>query len=130
MAKATLNNPEKARQFFENKITFTLGPIELKSLIEEKEPIAVIDVRAAEDFAKGHVPGAINLPKSEWKSLKGLAKDRPNIVYCYTHVCHLAATACAEFAAAGFSVMEMEGGFKAWKEHDLKIETKEMSNRS
>ena len=39
-----------------------------------------------------------------------------------TQVCHLAANACVAFASQGFPVMELEGGFTAWKEHDLEIE--------
>jgi len=37
-------------------------------------------------------------------------------------VCHLAAAAAVEFAAKGFSVMEMDGGMRAWREHELDIE--------
>jgi rhodanese-related sulfurtransferase len=44
------------------------------------------------------------------------------VVYCYTQQCHLAANACAQFAAKGFPVMELEGGFANWKEHQLDIE--------
>ena len=35
----------------------------------------------------------------------------------------LAATAAVEFAGKGYSVMEMDGGFAAWKAHDLEIES-------
>jgi hypothetical protein len=41
---------------------------------------------------------------------------------CYTQMCHLAAQACAKFASRGCPVMEMEGGFAAWKAADLDIE--------
>ena len=34
----------------------------------------------------------------------------------------LAAKACVAFARQGFPVMEWEGGFNGWKEHDLEIE--------
>jgi len=40
-----------------------------------------------------------------------------NVVYCYSAVCHLAARACISFASRGFPVMEMDGGFEAWKEY-------------
>ena len=49
--------------------------------------------------------------------------------FCYSQVCHLAATAAVEFAGKGYSVMEMEGGFEAWKEHDLEIETSESGSK-
>ncbi|HWH70053.1 MAG TPA: rhodanese-like domain-containing protein, partial [Candidatus Sulfotelmatobacter sp.] len=86
------------------------------------ETITIVDVRAAEDFAKGHIPGAINLPQGSWDNPQGLDQRKTNVVYCYSQVCHLAASACAVFAAKGFPVMEMEGGFKAWEAHELQIE--------
>jgi len=52
-----------------------------------------------------------------------LRKDALNVLYCYTQQCHLAATAAVEFAGNGYSVMEMDGGFEAWKENDLEVET-------
>jgi rhodanese-related sulfurtransferase len=118
----TIPDPVKARQYFEDKITFTTGPVELDRMLKAHENISVIDVRAEEDYRKGHVPGAVNLPKERWDTLEGLSKDKPNILYCYSMVCHLAATAACEFAAKGFPVMELEGGFDEWKEHDLEIE--------
>ena len=117
------HDPAKAKEYFEDKLAFTTGPVELDQLIKSGENnITVVDVRAAEDYAKGHIPGAISLPKDKWASLEGLTKDKTNVVYCYSQVCHLAAKACAEFAGQRYPVMEMDGGFKAWQEHDLDIE--------
>jgi rhodanese-related sulfurtransferase len=116
-------DPVKAKEYFEDKITFTTGPIELDRMLrEEEEELAVIDVRAAEDYAEGHIPGAINLPKERWETFEGLEKDKTNVLYCYSQVCHLAATAAVEFASNGYPVMEMDGGFKAWREYELEIE--------
>lgn len=112
----------RARAFFEQKVAFTTGPMEVDSAIKAHENIAIVDVRAAEDYEKGHLPGAINLPKGNWENAEGLQKNRTNIVYCYSQQCHLAAKACAQFAAQGIPVMEMEGGFEVWQEHDLETE--------
>jgi len=117
------NDPEKARQFFADKIGFTTGPVEVSHNLAQRADIQIVDVREAEDFRKGHIPGAINLPHEKWESLEGLRKDALNVLYCYTQQCHLAATAAVEFAGKGFSVMEMDGGFEAWKENELQIET-------
>jgi len=120
-AELKKNDPEKARQYFANRMAFTTGPIELDRN-RNRPDIAIIDVRAAEDYAEGHIPGAVNLPEEKWPTLQGLRKDALNVVYCYSHVCHLAAAAAVEFAGKGFSVMEMEGGWKAWHEYDLEVE--------
>jgi len=118
-----LQSPAKAKKFFENKVSFTTGPIELNRMIEQQQNINTVDVREVEDYAKGHIPGAINLPKSRWDTYEGLDKDKTNVLYCYTLVCHLAATAAVEFADEGYPVMELEGGFDTWKEYGLPIET-------
>jgi rhodanese-related sulfurtransferase len=117
------NDPEKARQYFANKMAFTTGPVELASNLKEGTDLTVIDVRASEDYNKGHIPGAINLPYEKWNTWEGLRKDALNVLYCYSAVCHLAATAAVEFASQGYPVMEMDGGFEAWKDNDQEIET-------
>jgi rhodanese-related sulfurtransferase len=130
--QATLNRihpPAAARRYFEDKLAFTTGPVELERWIKAGEDnLVIVDVRAAEDFAKGHIPGAINVPKEQWDNPQGLNKSKTNVVYCYSQQCHLAANACVQFAAKDYPVMELEGGFQAWKEHQFDIE-EEMAHR-
>lgn len=121
VTKTRVQDPVKAKEYFENKMAFTTGPVELERMLPQRE-VNVVDVRAAEDYAEGHIPGAINLPKDRWGTLEGLKKDKTNVLVCYSQVCHLAATAAVEFADKGYPVMELEGGFKSWKEHHLDIE--------
>jgi rhodanese-related sulfurtransferase len=116
-------DPAKAKAYFENKITFTTGPVEVDHKLKDHEDIVVVDVRAEEDYRKGHIPGAINLPRERWDTFEGLSKDKPNILYCYSLVCHLAAAAAWKFASEGYPVMELDGGFDEWQEHQLEIET-------
>jgi rhodanese-related sulfurtransferase len=121
-AELQKNDPAKAREYFADKMAFTTGPIELDRNIRQRADIVVIDVREEADYQQGHIPGAINLPKSRWGAAEGLRQDALNVIYCYSQVCHLAATAALEFAGQGYSVMELEGGFDEWKEHGLEIE--------
>jgi rhodanese-related sulfurtransferase len=120
--KMMVHDAQKAKEYFEDKMAFTTGPVELERMMKQREDINIVDVRAAEDYAEGHIPGAVNLPKDKWHTLEGLRKDRTNVLYCYSHVCHLAATAAVEFASKGYPVMELDGGFNTWKEHDMDIE--------
>ena len=120
--KMMISDPQKAKEYFEAKMAFTTGPVELERMMKQGENINIVDVRAAEDYAEGRIPGAVNLPKDKWQTLEGLRKDKTNVLYCYSQVCHLAATAAVEFASKGYPVMEMDGGFRAWKEHDMEIE--------
>lgn len=120
--KLMITDPAKAKEYFEAKMAFTTGPVELERMMRQGEAINVVDVRAAEDYAEGRIPGAINLPKDQWHTLKGLRRDKINVLYCYSHVCHLAAAAAVEFAGKGYPVMELEGGFGVWKDGELDIE--------
>lgn len=121
--KPQFGDPKHARKYFADKMTFTTGPAELKHWLDEKEPVNVIDVRRAEDYEKGHIPGAVSLPKEKWSTHEGLKKDKVNVVYCYMQQCHLAPEACVEFAENGYSVCELEGGFDVWQRHGLPVQS-------
>ena len=123
-------NPEDAKKYFKDKICFTTGPAEVKSFRDRGEDFTLIDVREAEDFAKGHPPGALSLPRDQWDTYAGLQKDKVNILLCYSEVCHLAAKAALKFATKGYPVMEMDGGFKAWEEMKMPVETGEAQRKS
>ena len=116
----------KAKKYFQDKLDFTTGPVELERWVKQGQPVNIVDVRAAEDYAEGHIPRAINLPKDQWHDVKmlkaRLRKDKINVLYCYSHVCHLAATAAVEFAGKGYPVMELEGGWRWWKNDGFDIE--------
>ena len=120
----------EAVRFFERKLAFTTGPIELNELLKGRHDVTVVDVRRPEDYRKGHIPTAINLPREEWGTLRGLERGKPVAVYCYSQQCHLAARACLEFALKGFRVMELEGGWHAWKEYGLEIEGEKKLRRA
>jgi rhodanese-related sulfurtransferase len=122
-------SPAKAREYFSNKMEFTTGPVELKRAMDRDE-VVIVDVRAAEDYAKGHIPGAINVPKDKWEQPTGLHRDKTNVVYCYSQVCHLAATAALGWTTQGYPIMELEGGFEGWKENNLPIETSSAGSSS
>jgi rhodanese-related sulfurtransferase len=113
---------KQAREFFARKLAFTTGPFELSAQIKRNEHITIVDVRLPSDYATGHIPGAINLPQGKWHTLAALSKDRTAVVYCYSQTCKLAAAAAVEFASAGIPVVEMEGGFEAWKKSELPVE--------
>ena len=100
-------------------MAFTTGPVEVDYFRNQGDDFNLIDVRAKEDFDEEHAESAVGLSQDEWNSFRGLSKDKLNILYCYSEVCHLAAKAAVKFAAAGYPVMEMDGGFEGWKAHDL-----------
>ncbi len=118
-------SPEQALGYFQNKLAFTAGPKEVERMIDDGDPITIVDVRKPKEYAKGHVPHALSIPKEHWTSpaaLESLYRNKLNVVYCYSAVCHLAANFCAELASRGYRVMEMEGGMEAWKQNGLDVE--------
>lgn len=114
--KETRFNSEKAQCFFSKMLAFTLGPVELKELMDEGK-VKVVDVRRAEDYEIAHIPSAISIPKEDLENnLDKLSKEEVNVVYCYNQQCHLGAKACLVLADYGYPVMLLEGGFKTWTE--------------
>ena len=51
-----LVDPARAKAYFQDKLDFTTGPVELSKMLKSGQAINVIDVRYAEDFEKGHIP--------------------------------------------------------------------------
>jgi rhodanese-related sulfurtransferase len=115
---------QRAQRFFDERLAFTTGPHELSHMLDSGQDLVVVDVRQPSDYRAGHVPGAVNLPNGMWDKPGGkLRKDAPNVLYCYSATCHLAAQAARELAAQGYPVVEMEGGFPAWEQGGGAVES-------
>jgi rhodanese-related sulfurtransferase len=117
------NMLHRANKFFDDLLDFTRGPVELNEMIKEGVNMNIIDVRRPDDYSKGHIPGSVNLPEDKWSTFKGLSKDRPNIVYCYSTVCQLSIRAAKYFVEHDFPTLQLVGGIEEWKRNDLPVET-------
>lgn len=107
---------DKAKCFFSKMVAFTLGPIELKDLIDEGK-VRLVDVRRPEDYEIAHIPTAISIPKDKLEdNFDKLSKEEVTVVYCYNQQCHLGAKAALVLADYGYPVMLLDGGFKTWTE--------------
>jgi rhodanese-related sulfurtransferase len=77
----------------------------------------VLDVRSPEEFAKGHVPGALNVDINApgfASKVSSFDKSKPILLNC--HAGSRGAIASAELAKLGFkSVCNLEGGLAAWE---------------
>ena len=125
----SLIDKNRAVSYFRSKMEFSLGPAELDHLIRDHADVTIMDVRAEDDYRKGHLPRAINVPKNRWDSFTGLSQTRRHIIYCYTQQCHLATEACLKFSVRGFRVMELEGGMEAWRQFGFQVESGEPAVR-
>lgn len=112
-----------AVSYFEHKLAFEIGPVELKMGLEKGEKYQVIDLRTPELFAKGHIPGArqILIEQLEGEAQR-LNPDLTTIVYCYNELCYLAAKGALVLAKKGFKVKELAGGWSGWTERNLPVE--------
>jgi len=75
----------------------------------------MIDVRTPEEFAAGHLPGAVNINIYDAdfpQRIAQLDKSKPVMVYCKAG--GRSADASKQLAALGFSVTELKGGTLAW----------------
>jgi rhodanese-related sulfurtransferase len=81
----------------------------------EYSKIMVIDARDPGQFAKGHIPGAVNI---EWRKVleqrEKLPRDKMVLIYCNTG--SLSAQAGFALRVAGYdNVRILQGGFEEWK---------------
>lgn len=79
----------------------------------EQRPF-VLDVRTAQEFSAGSVPGAVNIPVDELRSrLSELSRDRKIAAYCQVGQRGYLATRI--LLQAGFSAVNVSGGYKTYK---------------
>jgi ArsR family transcriptional regulator len=89
----------------------------------EKDLITVIDVRPADEFRIGHLPGAINVPLPELSSkLASLDPAREIVAYCRGPWCVMSFEAVAELRKRGFNAYRLEDGLAEWRAAGLAIE--------
>lgn len=76
----------------------------------------LVDVRSNEAFAKGHVPGAINIPSRAITAARMADYDRQTlfVVYCAGPHCNGVHRAAVRLAELGYPVKEMIGGVTGW----------------
>ena len=85
--------------------------------------VTVLDVRPPEEYAAGHVPGAINIPLQELEQrLEELGKDQEVVAYCRGPHCVLAFDAVARLREKGLKARRLEDGYPEWKTAGLPVE--------
>ena len=103
----------------------TLAPITRDELMASLRDgvVTLLDVRPGDEFALGHLPGAVSMPLSELeRRLSELPKDREIVAYCRGPYCVLSVEAVASLRARGYRVRRLEDGFPEWKAAGLEVE--------
>jgi rhodanese-related sulfurtransferase/DNA-binding transcriptional ArsR family regulator len=103
----------------------SLEPVSANELMERIRSglVTVVDVRPKEEYAAGHLPGAINIPLAELdENQKRLPRDREIIAYCRGPFCLLSFEAVARLRDKGLAARRLETGFPEWKVAGLPVE--------
>lgn len=85
--------------------------------------VTLLDVRPPEEFAAGHVPGAVNIPIRELaKRFKELPKNKEVIAYCRGPYCLMSYDAVALLRKSGMKARRLEAGLPEWRLAGLAVE--------
>jgi len=109
--------PAQAIAHFEAEFAFETDCWDTHEALQQVEPgFVLLDVRSPEMFAKGHVPGATNLPHGKIIASKLAAwpEDMPFVTYCAGPHCNGAARGALRLARLGRPVKIMAGGITGW----------------
>jgi len=90
---------------------YKISEDDAKKLVDAKDSSVVfLSVRSAEDYAKGHIAGATNIPwaKGMQEKFSTLPKDKKIIVYCYTG--QTAGQTVAGLKMLGYDAVSLNGG--------------------
>ena len=102
-----------------------LEPVAPAELIDRAKRglVTVLDVRPAEEYAAGHLPGAINVPVDQLESrLAKLPKRREFVAYCRGPYCLMSFEAVETLRKRGLKARRLEKGFPEWRAAGLPVE--------
>lgn len=95
---------------------------ELRRMIHDGD-VTVVDVRPADEFDAGHIPGALSIPIPELKRrLREIPKDREVIAYCRGRYCVYSLDAVTLLRKHGYLARRAEEGLPDWRAAGLPVE--------
>jgi len=105
----------------------SLAPVTRAELVLQLKDnlVTVIDVRPADEFSLGHLPGARNVPLAELKKrLSRLPRTKEIVAYCRGPYCVLSVEAVELLRAKGYRARRLEDGFPEWRAAGLAVEVR------
>lgn len=96
---------------------------ELDARLRRKDDLLILDVRPPEEYAAGHLPGALSVPIEELpRALKRLPKDKEIVAYCRGPYCAYSHAAVGLLRRRGFRARRLEDGLPEWAAEDRRID--------
>ena len=116
---------ELAREHFSAEFSFETDCWDVHDALSKGADFVLIDVRGPDLYAKGHVPGAINLPHGKIiaSKLKAWPEDTMFVTYCAGPHCNGAARGALRLADLGRPVKLMAGGITGWIDEGFDLAT-------
>lgn len=105
-----------------------LEPIPAEELLQRvrRGLVTVLDVRPQEEYAAGHLPGAVNIPLADLEArLDQLPRQQEVVAYCRGPYCVLAYDAVAKLREKGFTARRLEEGYPEWQVAGLPVQRTE-----
>ena len=112
------------RSYFNDRDS--MEPVSREELLEKSRAgvVTVLDVRPADEFALGHLPGAVNIPLRELEArLAQLDRGQEVVAYCRGPYCVFALEAVAELKKRGVNAARFEDGVQEWSAAGLPLES-------
>ena len=105
-----------AHAYFAAKLKHETDASDVYAAQRAGESFVLVDVRGDEAWAQGRISGALHMPHQQIadRAPRELDPAVPVVVYCWSPGCNGATRGALEFAALGFRVTEMIGGFEYW----------------
>ena len=98
------------------EVTYTqISQAEAKRIMEEETGYLIVDVRTEEEYAQGHIPGAVNIPNESITDTKPeQLPDQKQKLLVYCRSGNRSRQASEKLAALGYSNVYEFGGINTW----------------
>ena len=102
-----------------------LDPVPAREVLQRLKGglVTVLDVRPAEEFAAGHLPGALNVPIEKLERyLSKLPRRKEVIAYCRGPYCLMSFDTVRKLRKRGFKAKRLKDGYPEWRAAGLPVE--------
>lgn len=130
VASKMIDAPKEIRMYnwYMSSSDTMVSPHQLMYMIDKGIPVTIVDLRSYEEYEKGHIATAINIPVFRNKEgspralddilleFQALDKSSEIVVYCYSESCMTSKQLGATLAGENIFVKQLNVGYYEWSE--------------